>query len=92
MPTRIVVGLVPVDGNAVPPQHTGPAVYAALLKAVGRVDPGLAARLHDSPKFKSFTITPVLGEDDLTPTEGGGPRGSRWGCSTTRAPRPCWAR
>jgi CRISPR-associated endoribonuclease Cas6 len=71
VPTRIVVGLVPVDGHAVPPRHTGPAVYAALLKAVGGVDPALAARLHDSPKFKSFTITPVLGEDDVTPTVAG---------------------
>jgi CRISPR-associated endoribonuclease Cas6 len=67
VPTRIAVRLSPAHRRAIPPQHTGPAIHAVLLGAVRRADPALAAHLHDSPKFKCFTLTPLLRADDDTP-------------------------
>ncbi|MGQ0838153.1 CRISPR system precrRNA processing endoribonuclease RAMP protein Cas6 [Actinokineospora sp.] len=46
-------------------------MYAVVLKAVRQVDEVLAGRMHDSPKFKGFTLTPLLGDDDLAPTTPG---------------------
>lgn len=71
MPVRIVVRLQPVRPEAVPPQHTGPAVNAAFLDAVRDADPGLAAVLHDSPKYKPFTLTPLLDDRDRAPSAQG---------------------
>lgn len=73
MPARILVQLRPARPTTVPPEHTGPAINAAFLGAVGRADKELATRLHDSPKFKSFTLSPLLGEDNRPPTAPGVP-------------------
>ena len=71
MPVRIVVRLDPVRPEAVPPRHTGPAVNAAFLAAVRDADPGLAAVLHDSPRYKPFTLTPLLDDRDGAPSAPG---------------------
>ncbi|MFY1637444.1 CRISPR system precrRNA processing endoribonuclease RAMP protein Cas6 [Solwaraspora sp. WMMB335] len=73
MPTRIVVSLVPTAATAIPPPHTGPAVNAAFLKAVDAVDPALARTLHDSPRYKPFTLSPVLDEQGRAPSAPGQP-------------------
>ncbi|WP_422768906.1 CRISPR system precrRNA processing endoribonuclease RAMP protein Cas6 [Plantactinospora sp. WMMC1484] len=73
MPTQIVVSMAPTAVTAVPPPHTGPAVNAAFLKAVDAVDPGLARTLHDSPRYKPFTLTPVLDEQGRPPSAPGQP-------------------
>ena len=73
MPTQIVVSLVPTAATAVPPPHTGPAVYAAFLKAVRAVDPELSAIMHDSPRYKPFTLSPVLDEQGRPPSTPGQP-------------------
>lgn len=73
MPTQIVVSLVPTAATAVPPPHTGPAVYAAFLKAVRAVDPELSAIMHDSPRYKPFTLSPIVDEGGRAPTEPGRP-------------------
>jgi CRISPR-associated endoribonuclease Cas6 len=48
-------------------------VHAALLAAIRQVAQPLAQHLHDGPKFKSFTTTPLLGTDDRSPTAPGMP-------------------
>lgn len=72
MPIRITVPLKPAHERAVPPRHTGPAVYAAFLRAVKSLNPDLSAALHDTPKFKPFTLTPLLDERDQAPDTPGG--------------------
>ncbi|MGH3911663.1 MAG: CRISPR system precrRNA processing endoribonuclease RAMP protein Cas6, partial [Pseudonocardiaceae bacterium] len=71
MPVRIVVRLDPARPEAVPPPHTGPAVNAAFLDAVRDADSGLAAVLHDSPRYKPFTLTPLLDDRDCAPSAPG---------------------
>ncbi|MEU7616638.1 CRISPR system precrRNA processing endoribonuclease RAMP protein Cas6 [Micromonospora rifamycinica] len=71
MPAQIVVSMEPVSPSAIPPPQTGPAVNAAFLKAVGAVDPVLAKGLHDSARYKPFTVTPVLDEQGRAPTTAG---------------------
>lgn len=71
MPVRIVVQLEPVRPEAVPPPHTGPAVNAAFLDAVRAADPELAEVLHDSPRYKPFTLTPLLDDRDGAPSAPG---------------------
>jgi len=71
MPVRIVVRLEPARPEAVPPRQTGPAVNAALLAAVREVDPELATALHDSPRYKPFTLTPLLDDRDNAPSAPG---------------------
>lgn len=71
MPVRIVVRLEPVRAEAVPPPHTGPAVNAAFLDAVRDTDPDLGAALHDSPRYKPFTLTPLLDDRDGAPSVAG---------------------
>ncbi|MDG4765246.1 CRISPR system precrRNA processing endoribonuclease RAMP protein Cas6 [Solwaraspora sp. WMMD406] len=73
MPTQIVVSLVPTAATAVPPPHTGPAVYAAFLKAVRAVDPELSTVLHDRPRYKPFTLSPIVDERGRAPSEPGQP-------------------
>ena len=48
MPVRIAVALTPEHDRAVPPPHTGLAVYAAFLGAVRARHPELPVALHDS--------------------------------------------
>lgn len=60
MPARIVVQLEPVRDTAVPAEHTGPAVYAAVLDGIRDVDEELARALHDRPPYKPFAISPLL--------------------------------
>jgi CRISPR-associated endoribonuclease Cas6 len=74
MPVRIMVALTPEHDRAVPPPHTGPAVYAAFLGAVRERSPRLSAVLHDSVRYKPFTLTPLLDERDRAPTEAGATR------------------
>ncbi|MGH3623677.1 MAG: CRISPR system precrRNA processing endoribonuclease RAMP protein Cas6 [Sciscionella sp.] len=64
VPVRIRVALTPLLEWTVPPPHTGPAVYAALLRAVSAQQPVLSAVLHDTDGYKPFTITPVLNAHD----------------------------
>lgn len=71
MPVRIVVRLTPEHPRATPPPHNAPAVNAAFLKAISEFDPALAKALHDGPKYKPFTLTPLLGDHDTTPTTPG---------------------
>lgn len=71
MPVRIVVRLEPMRSEAVPPSQTGPAVNAAFLAAVRDVDPELATALHDSPRYKPFTLTPLLDDRDGAPSAPG---------------------
>jgi CRISPR-associated endoribonuclease Cas6 len=68
-----MVLLEPTSATAVPPPQTGPAVNAAFLKAVDSLDPALAKELHDCPRYKPFTVSPVLGEDGRAPTVPGQP-------------------
>ncbi|MBL7618806.1 CRISPR-associated endoribonuclease Cas6 [Frankia sp. AgB1.8] len=56
--------------GALPPPQTGPAVAAAVLAAVARVDPALAARLHDDPPPKPYRLTPLLDEQHRPPRRG----------------------
>lgn len=71
MPVRIVVRLEPVRADGVPSLHTGPAVNAAFLDAVRDTDPDLAAAFHDSPRYKPFTLTPLLDDRDAAPSASG---------------------
>ena len=73
MPTRLVVRLETERANAVPPPHTGPAIHAAFLRAVGGSDQKLAAGMHDDRKHKSFSLTPLLDDHDHPPTRPGVP-------------------
>ena len=73
MPVRLTVTLKSVHVRAVPPHHTGPAVYAAFLNAVAAAHPTLSAALHDAPKYKPFTLTPLLDAEDNAPRTPGGP-------------------
>lgn len=73
MPAQIVVSVEPTSASAVPPPQTGPAVNAAFLKAVDALDPALAKVLHDSPRYKQFAITPILGQHGRAITKGGEP-------------------
>jgi len=64
VPARIVVTLRTESGRpSQPPPHTGPAVAAAFLLAIKKIDPRTAAQLHDEPPPKRYTTTPLLGED-----------------------------
>lgn len=73
MPVRIRVDLIPDQPTAVPPPQNAPAVNAAFLAAVRAEDPDLAAALHDAPRYKPFTLTPLLDLHDRTPTQPGAP-------------------
>lgn len=71
MPARLLVSLSPkVVPDAGPPSHTGPAVHAAVLDALRREHPALAADLHDRRGPSPYAITPLLHET--------GPTGSAW--------------
>ncbi|WP_261555518.1 CRISPR system precrRNA processing endoribonuclease RAMP protein Cas6 [Frankia tisae] len=70
MPTRIVVTLEPSSPGALPPPHTGPGVAAAVLAALDRRRPDLAARFHDAAPPKPYTLTPLLDERDQPPRAG----------------------
>lgn len=68
MPVRVVVRLAPVgDRVPVPPPHTGPAVYYAVLDALRASPAGTswAAGVHDAPPgYKQLSVTPLLDERD----------------------------
>lgn len=66
MPARIIVSLSPADAEGpIPPPHTGPAVYAALLSALHATAGGrpLAVAIHDT-RPKPISLTPLLDEHD----------------------------
>ncbi|MDT3440474.1 CRISPR-associated endoribonuclease Cas6 [Pseudofrankia sp. BMG5.37] len=67
MPARVAVLLAAETSGALPPPQTGPAVAAAVLAAVGAVDPALAQQLHDAPPPKPYRLTPLLDENDRPP-------------------------
>lgn len=71
MPVRLVVRLEPTQPEAIPPRQTGPAINAAFLAAVRDADSGLATALHDSPRYKPFTLTPLLDDRDGAPSTPG---------------------
>jgi CRISPR-associated endoribonuclease Cas6 len=70
MPVRIAVTLEAESPGALPPPHTGPAIAAAFLRAVGQVHPEVATRLHDGPPPKPYALTPLLDEADRPPGRG----------------------
>ena len=71
MPVRIVVHLLPSGPRSpVPPLHTGPAVYAAVLAAVRASDPTLATAIHERPRYKPLALSPLLDADDRPATAG----------------------
>ncbi|MCO1575121.1 CRISPR-associated endoribonuclease Cas6 [Crossiella sp. SN42] len=73
MPVRIRVELEPEQPTAVPPPQNAPAVNAAFLAAIRATDKGLATALHNAPRYKPFTLTPLLDHQDATPTDPGQP-------------------
>jgi len=71
VPVRIVVHLLPSGPRSpVPPPHTGPAVYAAVLAAVRASDPTLATAIHERPRYKPLALSPLLDADDRPATAG----------------------
>jgi len=67
VPVRIVVHLLPSGPrSAVPPPHTGPAAYAAILAAVRTSDPTLATLIHERPRYKPLALSPLLDADNPT--------------------------
>ncbi|WP_424187668.1 CRISPR-associated endoribonuclease Cas6 [Actinokineospora sp. G85] len=73
MPVRIRVDLAPEQPTAIPPPQNAPAVNGAFLAAIRDANPALASALHDAPRYKPFTLTPLLDGRDRTPTEPGIP-------------------
>lgn len=61
MPSRVVVSLEPkVVHPHGPPLQTGPAIHAAVLHAVRRLNPDVSALLHRHSRNKPFAVTPLL--------------------------------
>jgi CRISPR-associated endoribonuclease Cas6 len=67
VPVRVAVHLAAVaDRLPVPPPHTGPAVYYAVLSALRASPAGAtwATTVHDAPRHKPLSLTALLDEDD----------------------------
>jgi CRISPR-associated endoribonuclease Cas6 len=67
VPARIVVRLQADSSGALPPPQTGPAVAAAVLAAIAKIDAALADHLHDGPPPKPYRLTPLLDEHHRPP-------------------------
>jgi len=80
MPLAAVVTLAPRVEQSVP-SDLGRAVHAWLLQRMGRLDPGLAQRLHDGDGPRPFTASNLWGTGR-----------AREGRITLSPDRPCWLR
>ncbi|MDQ2805955.1 MAG: CRISPR-associated endoribonuclease Cas6 [Chloroflexota bacterium] len=91
----VVLELRATNAAALPPTM-GHLAHALFLDLIGQVDPVLAARLHDEPEYRPFTVSPLGGvvvQGEGIRLQPGQPArlrftlldgGALWGCLSTR--------
>jgi CRISPR-associated endoribonuclease Cas6 len=99
MPTPYLYSVVlelRASNQAVLPLTMGHLAHALFLDLIRQVDPALAARLHDEPNYRPFTVSPLIGvpgQGDRLRLQPGHPArlrftlldgGTLWGCLSTR--------
>src|SRR5207237_2089607 len=56
----VILELTPTTTSTLP-ATMGHLAHALFLDLISQVDPALAARLHDEPNYRPFTISPLNG-------------------------------